>query len=100
MEEQYASLQKEASDLRTSLRDVEKARLESRREAQDLHRQLKQLNGACSKVLQLFMFMMQYIILCKWFTKKTTCVFMHLIPGKHFLTSEIYRYFLLLVVDR
>ena len=50
LEEQHAGVQKEAADLRTSLRDVEKARLESRREVQDLHRQLKQLNGACTKV--------------------------------------------------
>ena len=51
LEEQNGGVQKEASDLRTSLRDVEKARLDSRREAQDLHRQLKQLNGACCKVI-------------------------------------------------
>ena len=45
LEEQKAGVQKEASDLRNSLREVEKARLEARRELQDLRRQVKLLDG-------------------------------------------------------
>ena len=40
LEEQKAGVQKEASDLRASLRDVEKARMEVRRELQELRRQV------------------------------------------------------------
>ena len=41
LEEQKAGVQKEASDLRHSLREVEKARLDARRELQDLRRQVR-----------------------------------------------------------
>lgn len=40
LEEQKAGVQKEASDLRSSLREVEKARLDARRELQELRRQV------------------------------------------------------------
>lgn len=40
LEEQKSAISKEATDLRNSLRDVEKARLEARRELQDLRRQV------------------------------------------------------------
>ena len=41
LEEQKAGVQKEASDLRASLREVEKARLDARRELQELRRQVR-----------------------------------------------------------
>ena len=50
LEEKKAGVEKEASDLRCSLRDVEKARLEARRELQELRRQLKQMEGQCCKL--------------------------------------------------
>ena len=40
LEETKAALQKEAGELRASLREVEKARLEARRELQQLHNQV------------------------------------------------------------
>ena len=43
-------MQKEASDLRASLREVEKARLEARRELQELRRQVKLLDSERSKL--------------------------------------------------
>ena len=52
LEEQKGGVQKEASDLRTSLRDVEKARLEARRELQELRRQVKMLDGERNKLGQ------------------------------------------------
>ena len=52
LEEQKAGVQKEASDLRASLRDVEKARLEARRELQELRRQIKVLDGERAKLNQ------------------------------------------------
>ncbi len=50
LEEQKAAITKEASDLRTSLREVEKARLEARRELQELRRQVKLLDGERNKL--------------------------------------------------
>ena len=50
LEEQKAGVQKEASDLRVSLREVEKARLEARRDLQDMRRQLKLLDGERAKL--------------------------------------------------
>ena len=52
LEEQKAGVQKEASDLRASLREVEKARLEARRELQELRRQVKCLDGERCKLNQ------------------------------------------------
>ena len=52
LEEQKAAVTKEASDLRTSLREVEKARLEARRELQELRRQVKLLDGERNKLGQ------------------------------------------------
>ena len=40
MNEQKAGVQKEAGELRNNLREVEKARLEARRELQELRRQV------------------------------------------------------------
>ena len=40
MDEAKATIQKEAGDLRSSLREVEKSRLEARRELQELRRQV------------------------------------------------------------
>ena len=40
MEEQKAAIQKEANELRSTLREVEKARLDARRELQELRRQV------------------------------------------------------------
>lgn len=40
LEENKSGLQKEVNDLRGSLREVEKARLEARRELQQLHNQV------------------------------------------------------------
>ena len=48
LEEQKAGVQKEASDLRHSLREVEKARLDARRELQDLRRQVREQFGISS----------------------------------------------------
>jgi chromosome segregation ATPase len=45
VEEQLAAAQKESSDLRASLRDVEVSRLEGRRELQDARRQMKQMDA-------------------------------------------------------
>lgn len=50
MEEQKDAVQKEAGDLRNSLREVEKARLEARRELQELRRQVKMLDSERSKL--------------------------------------------------
>ena len=50
LEEQKAGVQKEASDLRNSLREVEKARLDARRELQDLRRQVKLLDSERNKL--------------------------------------------------
>ena len=50
LEEQKLSVQKEAADLRASLREVEKARLEARRELQELRRQVKVLDGERGKL--------------------------------------------------
>lgn len=50
LEEQKAGVEKESSDLRCSLRDVEKARLEARRELQELRRQAKILDGERNKL--------------------------------------------------
>lgn len=44
LDEQRSAAQKESSDLRASLREVEVSRLEGRRELQDARRQLKQLD--------------------------------------------------------
>ena len=52
MDEQKGAITKEASDLRTSLREVEKARLEARRELQELRRQVKLLDGERNKLGQ------------------------------------------------
>ena len=52
LEEQKSAVQKEAADLRASLREVEKARLEARRELQELRRQIKMLDGERSKLGQ------------------------------------------------
>ena len=52
LEEQKAGVQKEASDLRASLREVEKARLDARRELQELRRQVKMLDGERNKLGQ------------------------------------------------
>ena len=52
LEEQKAGVEKEASDLRSSLRDVEKARLDGRRELQDLRRQLKMIDAERVKLIQ------------------------------------------------
>lgn len=41
LEEAKAALQKEVGDLRESLREVEKARLEARRELQQVHNQVR-----------------------------------------------------------
>ena len=43
MEEQKAAIQKEANELRSTLREVEKARLDARRELQELRRQVSAL---------------------------------------------------------
>lgn len=50
LDEQKAVVQKEAGDLRASLREVERARLEARRELQDLRRQIKMLDGERNKL--------------------------------------------------
>ena len=50
LEEQKSAISKEAGTLRNSLRDVEKARLEARRELQDLRRQVKMLDSERSKL--------------------------------------------------
>lgn len=50
MEDQRVVIQKESGDLRMNLREVEKARLEARRELQDLRRQVKMLDGERSKL--------------------------------------------------
>lgn len=50
LDEQKAGVTKEATDLRASLREVEKARLDARRELQDLRRQVKQLDSERSKL--------------------------------------------------
>lgn len=50
LEEQKSGLVKEANDLRVNLREVEKARLEARRELQDLRRQVKMLDSERSKL--------------------------------------------------
>ena len=50
LDEQKAGVTKEASDLRSSLREVEKARLDARRELQDLRRQVKMLDSERSKL--------------------------------------------------
>ena len=52
LEEKKAGVQKEAADLRASLREVEKARLEARRELQELRRQVKMLDGERNKLGQ------------------------------------------------
>jgi len=52
LDEQKAGVEKEASDLRASLREVEKARLDGRRELQDLRRQLKMLEADRGKLGQ------------------------------------------------
>ena len=52
LDEQKDAITKEASDLRTSLREVEKARLEARRELQELRRQVKLLDGERNKLGQ------------------------------------------------
>lgn len=41
LDESKNALQKEAGDLRSSLREVEKARLEARRELQQVHNQVR-----------------------------------------------------------
>ena len=43
LEEQKAAIQKEANELRSTLREVEKARLDARRELQELRRQVSAL---------------------------------------------------------
>ena len=45
LEEQKAGVVKEAADLRASLREVEKARLDARRELQELRRQVGNFTG-------------------------------------------------------
>jgi rootletin len=50
LEEQKSGVQKEASDLRTSLHEVEKARMEARRELQELRRTAKVIDGERSKL--------------------------------------------------
>ena len=52
LEEQKSGLQKEAADLRASLREVEKARMEARRDLQELRRQVKMLDGERTKLCQ------------------------------------------------
>jgi rootletin len=54
LDEQKAGVEKEASDLRASLREVEKARLDGRRELQDLRRQLKMVEAERAKLGQDF----------------------------------------------
>jgi septal ring factor EnvC (AmiA/AmiB activator) len=54
LDEQKAGVEKEASDLRASLREVEKARLDGRRELQDLRRQLKMIEAERAKIAQDF----------------------------------------------
>jgi septal ring factor EnvC (AmiA/AmiB activator) len=54
LDEQKAGVEKEASDLRASLREVEKARLDGRRELQDLRRQLKMIDAERGKIAQDF----------------------------------------------
>ena len=51
-EEQRNVAQKEASELRASLREVDKARMEARREVQELRRQLKMLELDRAKLLR------------------------------------------------
>ena len=48
--EQVETIQKESNELRSNLREVEKARLEARRELQDLRRQVKMLDSERSKL--------------------------------------------------
>ena len=50
LEEQKTAISKEATELRNSLREVEKARLEARRELQDLRRQVKLLDSERNKL--------------------------------------------------
>lgn len=50
LEEQKSGIQKEAVDLRTSLREVEKARMDARRELQDMRRTVKMLDSERSKL--------------------------------------------------
>ena len=49
-EEQKAGVQKEAADLRTSLHEVERARMDARRELQELRRLLKLVETERSKL--------------------------------------------------
>ena len=50
LEEQKLGIQKESSELRNTLREVEKARLDARRELQELRRQIKMLDGEKAKL--------------------------------------------------
>jgi len=54
LEEQKSAVDKEACDLRESLREVEKARLDGRRDLHDLKRQLKTVEAECNKLRQEF----------------------------------------------
>jgi len=50
LDDQKDGVQTEASDLRTNVRELEKARLESRREFQELRRQLKMVDSERNKL--------------------------------------------------
>ena len=50
LEEQKSGIQKEASDLRTSLHEVEKARLEARRDLQEWRRNAKMADSERNKL--------------------------------------------------
>ncbi len=52
LEEQKNAILKDSSDLRNNLREVEKSRLEARRELQELRRQIKMLDSESKKKSQ------------------------------------------------
>lgn len=47
LEECKSSMQQEAMSLRSSMRELEKSRLQARRELQELRRQVKDYSGNC-----------------------------------------------------
>jgi len=52
LDEQKSGVDKEAGDLRASLRDVEKARLDGRRDLHDIKRQFKNLDAERNRLSQ------------------------------------------------
>lgn len=62
MDEGKSNLQKENGDLRASLREVERSRLEARRELQELRRQVKINNMKLWSLIQLITILHHYKI--------------------------------------